>query len=191
MSDLLSGVRFHFKEDSLSKMEEIHRLTREQETINFLDTLRAAAQNCTDVCAEEKHARARLLQATNFYLLGHSAAYTIHVLAQQKSTVKVDKDTGSEPDAKRPRKEDVATGGSAGSFLIRKVLERQEFLNQMIEELELSSSPFKDKKSNEMFKQQLELVKAHTQGHDREKNLDMSLLRELVGFAEAKAVGIP
>merc|ERR1719188_946694 len=129
-------------------------MTRESETILFLDRLRAAAKLLQPPCDEEKHERAKLLQATNFYLLGHAAAYTIHVLAQQKSTVMVDRDLdakGPEPDAKRPRKEDVATGGSAGSFLIKKVLERQEFLEKLIMELEDSKAPF-DTTANELFK---------------------------------------
>jgi len=184
MSDLLSGVRFNFQEDSLNKMEEIHRLTRERETIDFLDRLRAAASQCqTTACDAEKHARARLLQATNFYLLGHAAAYTIHVLAQQKSTVMVRKkrNVGS--------KEDVATGGSAGSFLIKKVLERQEFLEKLIAELKDGAHPF-DAEANAKFKSQLELVVAHTEGEGREEGLDLDILRELVGFSEEKAVSI-
>eukprot|EP00929_Paragymnodinium_shiwhaense_P008973 TRINITY_DN11297_c0_g1_i3.p1 TRINITY_DN11297_c0_g1~~TRINITY_DN11297_c0_g1_i3.p1 ORF type:complete len:512 (+),score=129.55 TRINITY_DN11297_c0_g1_i3:57-1592(+) len=186
MSDLVSGVRYAFKEDSLSKMEQIHRTTREQGTINFLDRLWESAEKChASACPAERLARARLLQATNFYLLGHSAAYTIHVLAQQKSQVCV-----APPDPKRQRKEDVATGGSAGSFLIKKVIERQEFLDKLIQDLEGTSHEFADKKSNELFKQQLELVKRHTEGCDREKGLDLTILRELVGFSEEHAVKI-
>jgi len=184
MSDLLSGVRFNFQEDGLNKMEEIHRLTREQATIDFLDSLRAAALKCQDsACHAEKHARARLLQATNFYLLGHAAAYTIHVLAQQKSTVMVRKN------GKLGAKEDVATGGSAGSFLIKKVLERQEFLEKLIAELKDTPHAF-DAEANAKFKQQLELVVAHTEGECREGGLDLSLLKEIVGFSEEKAVSI-
>lgn len=184
MSDLLSGVRFNFQEDSLNKMEEIHRLTREQATIDFLDNLRAAAMKYQhSACDAEKHARARLLQATNFYLLGHAAAYTIHVLAQQKSTVQVRKK------ARVGAKEDVATGGSAGSFLIKKVCERQQFLEKLIEELKDSKYPF-DTKANAMFKKQLDLVVAHTEGESREDGLDLSILKELVGYSEEKAVSI-
>jgi hypothetical protein len=186
MSDLISGARFHFQEDSLSKMEEIHRVTREQATIDFLDRLRAAAKNAT-CCNAEKRARARLLQATNFYLLGHSGAYTIHVLAQQKSTVQVSKT--DEPAAKK-RKEDVATGGSAGGFLIKKVIERQDYLDKLISELEGTDAPFQNKESNELFKKQLDLVKAHTEGHNRENGLDLSILKKLVGFSEENAVSI-
>jgi len=186
ISDLISGVRFAFQDDKLHKMEEIHRLTRERESIMFVDRLREAAQKCSSVCDEEKRARARLLQATNFYLLGHSAAYTIHVLAQQKSTVQLDKPSGA--------KEDVATGGSAGSFLIKKVLERQEFLERLIMELEDSKAPF-DTTANELFKRQLEAVKLHTQGEGRDSDgprhgLDLTILKELVGHSEEKAVSI-
>jgi len=184
MADLISGVRFHFQDDSLSKMEQIHRLTREQETILFVDRLWVAAQDCTHVCDAEKDARARLVQATNYYLLGHAAAYTIHVLAQQKSTVMVNK--MAEPN----RKEDVATGGSAGSFLITKVMERQAFLEKMIEELADSTCPFTGLDANEIFKKQLDEVKAHTQGHDRDKGLDLSKLKSIVGYSEEKAVGL-
>jgi len=197
MSDLITGVRFYFKDDSLHKMETIYRMTREQETILFLDRLLGAAKLLEPPCDAEKHERAKLLQATNFYLLGHSAAYTIHVLAQQKSTVRVDRDF--EPDAKcqpkspkKPRKEDVATGGSAGSFLIKKVLERHEFLQQMIKELETSTSPFSkmELEANELFMKQLQLVKNHTQGIGREHNLDLSILKQLVDYGEEKAIAI-
>jgi len=192
MSDLLSGARFNFQDDMLNKMEAIHRTTREQETILFLDRLRAAAaklQSPVSVCDEEKHARARLLQATNFYLLGHAAAYTIHVLAQQKSTVVVDRKVEV---ADTDKKEDVATGGSAGSFLIKKVIERLAFLDKMIAELNASSCPFdgKDAENNKLFAKQLDLVKNHTQGIGRDKALDLSMLKQIVEFSEEKAVGI-
>lgn len=184
MSDLVSGVRFAFKEDALNKMEVIHRTTRERETIDFLDRLREAApKSHENACSAEKHARARLLQATNFYLLGHSAAYTIHVLAQQKSTVAVTKN------ATQPKKEDVATGGSAGSFLIKKVIERQEYLEKLIAELEGTDHPFQNKESNELFKQQLEAVTRHSEGH-RDGGLDLTILKKLVGHSEEKAVAI-
>lgn len=182
MSDLISGVRFAFRDDALSKMEEIHRLTREQETIVFLDRLRAVAPKCHEEAGSaELFARARLLQATNFYLLGHSAAYTLHVLAQQKSVVAVTKERGS-------GKEDVATGGSAGSFLIKKVIERQEFLETLIAKLAGTEHPF-DKEGNALFKRQLDVVKRHTEG-DREGGLDLTILKQLVGYSEEKAVGI-
>merc|ERR1719394_888385 len=86
-------------------------------------------------------------------------------------------------------KEDVATGGSAGSFLIKKVLERQQFLEKLIAELKGSEHPF-DAEANAKFKSQLELVVAHTEGEGREAGLDLSLLKELVGFSEEKAVSI-
>jgi len=182
MSDLISGVRFAFRDDALSKMEEIHRLTREQETIVFLDRLRAVAPKCHEEAGSaELFARARLLQATNFYLLGHSAAYTLHVLAQQKSVVAVTKERGS-------GKEDVATGGSAGSFLIKKVIERQEFLETLIAKLAGTEHPF-DKDGNALFKRQLDAVKRHTEG-DREGGLDLTILKQLVGYSDEKAVGI-
>jgi len=185
MSDLVSGVRYNFQEDSLSKMEKIHRTTREQGTINFLDRLWESACKChADAGVAERHARARLLQSTNYYLLGHSAAYTIHVLAQQKSVVSL-----QEPDAKRPRKEDVATGGSAGSFLIKKVLERQAYLEKMIESLEGTTHAFSDKESNELFKKQLDAVRRHTEG-ERDGGLDLTILRKLVGFTETNSVNI-
>lgn len=116
-------------------------------------------------------------------LLGHAAAHTIHVLAQQKSTVQVRKK------ARVGAKEDVATGGSAGSFLIKKVCERQQFLEKLIEELKDSKYPF-DTKANAMFKKQLDLVVAHTEGESREDGLDLSILKELVGYSEEKAVSI-
>jgi len=200
MSDLLSGARFHFQDDQLSKMEEIHRVTREQQTMTFLDRLWVAARKSQDDCTDaEKQARARLLQATNFYLLGHAAAYTIHVLAQQKSTVSMQKKEeeitagstgnflGSQPAA--ARKEDVATGGSAGSFLIKKVIERQEHLDNMIVELRSTSHQFPNEESNDLFKKQLLAVRQHTEGQ-REAGLDLTILRKLVGFSEEKAVGI-
>jgi len=199
MSDLLSGARFHFQEDHLTKMEEIHRVTREQQTMNFLDSLHLAAEKSQKDCSDaEKQAQARLLQATNFYLLGHAAAYTIHVLAQQKSTVSVQKEvedvaassTGflvSQPAA--AKKEDVATGGSAGSFLIKKVIERQEHLDKLISELRSTSYPFPNVESNDLFKKQLHAVRCHTEGQ-REGGLDLTILRKLVDFSEEKAVGI-
>eukprot|EP00811_Abedinium_folium_P018323 NODE_2724_length_2157_cov_8.309360.p1 GENE.NODE_2724_length_2157_cov_8.309360~~NODE_2724_length_2157_cov_8.309360.p1 ORF type:complete len:522 (-),score=133.92 NODE_2724_length_2157_cov_8.309360:581-2146(-) len=188
IADLLSGVRFQFKQDSLSKMEEIHRVTREQATIGFVDSLREAAvkeQDFALLSKEERLARARLLQATNFYLLGHAAAYTIHVLAQQKSVVIVEQ--GSHV---RRGKEDVATGGSAGSFLISKVIQRQQFLKKLTQDLDCSGCAYLDPEISAAFMQELENVKSHTEGRGREHGLKLKLLRELVNYSEAAAVGI-
>jgi hypothetical protein len=73
-----------------------------------------------------------------------------------------------------------------GSFLIKKVLERQAFL------LNTSSCPFdgKDAADNILFQRQLDVVKDQTQGIGRDNALHLSISKRIVDFSEDKAVGI-